>query len=708
MTGRLAGGEPRPPSDAVDLRELTAALRHGAPWIAGCVAAGLALAWGVNTFAGRSYEGKATLLLRSAPAGAVAALGGKDGGSAGGLASVLGMSSAFDTEKEILTSRSVIGAVVDSLGLQATVTEPAGTPLARVVSSASWPAEMEDAGRTYVFSRKGDGYAVDGPGAPETARPGVPFAVAGGRVTLAAGELPEAFTLRVVRREAAIDRVHRKLTVEGKGGDVAELAFEAQDPATAAAVPNALMGLYLARRKTTDRGVNQHRYEFLTHHTDSIAGALAQAEAALRAHQQRTGVLDAQLSARTEVEQSMELRSALEELRTDSRGLREILAEPTPSIDRLAGYPPLMRAPAFHSLTNQRVELGRRITELRERRTERDPDMAVLLQQSRDIEAEMTSFARSYLRGLDAQEAEVQRALGGYEGSLATLPAAAEEGNRLQREVKRLSETLVALQTQMVQTRLAAIAEGGDVRPVDRAVEPRRPSFPIPVLSYGVGMVGGLFFGIAAAVAAAFARPRVRQAWEAELASGTPAFQLTAGQPLLLGGVDRARTVMVVPVGEDANAWAVAERLASTSALQGRSTVLADVYSIPEGAAAALLGAGTAAKGGAIADPHALPDAATDGGYVMWRANGDRSAGAVRTALETLEGRFDRVVVALPSLDAPQTVALLSPERPVVLAGRVTSLTRPALRDAAGLLRRLGIATAGVVLEERRRAPRDA
>ena len=47
-----------------------------------------------------------------------------------------------------------------------------------------------------------------------------------GRVTLAAGPLPERFTIKFEDREDAITRLDDRLSVEKKGGELAEIVRE--------------------------------------------------------------------------------------------------------------------------------------------------------------------------------------------------------------------------------------------------------------------------------------------------------------------------------------------------------------------------------------------------------------------------------------------------------------------------------------------------
>ena len=104
-------------SEGVELREITAALRRGWYWIAGAAALGLLAGYLVLVRVPPQYEARTMVLIRSqvTPSqGALSSLTGLLGGGGSG-------SSTVDTEIALLQSRTVLGAVVDSLGLQVDV-----------------------------------------------------------------------------------------------------------------------------------------------------------------------------------------------------------------------------------------------------------------------------------------------------------------------------------------------------------------------------------------------------------------------------------------------------------------------------------------------------------------------------------------------------------------------------------------------------------
>lgn len=688
--------------EAVDLREIGGAIRRNAIWIIGGASLGLILALAITFSLPPQYQAASTVLVRSgeqAPS-ALARVGALVGGLPGGV-----RSSDLDTELQLLTSRALIGEVVDSLELQSQILEPEKMSPHSIFAGAEYAPVLTSA--VYEFRRRGGSYEVSGPGASGLAVPGVPYHLPGAVLTMRRSGLPETFTAEIVGREDAIDRVQTNLTAANPGGDVVQLAFRARDPQMAAAVPNALVAHYLRRRRTSDRGVNQRRFEFLTNQADSIAAELAMAEVSLRRQQEGSGIIDPEAVGRADLERVMSLRAELEAIEVEARALEQIITQSTSgeiSARQLAAYPTFLRNGAINSLLSRLLELETRRVELLERRTDRDPDVVAVTKTIDALEDQLVALSQSYRSGLLRQREALRRELGQYRQEVASLPGQAQENTRRRRDVARLSETLLALQAQMVEARLAAISEGGDVRQIDRAVVPRKPSFPNPLLNSAGGLLAGLFFGVVGAVVFSQVRRRIFEPWEAELATGLPAARFDPQLPLFFPAVAAVRTVLLLPVGRTALASRVGEHIAATAALRGTDVVFADMrgtdgYHAPVGQSVA--NGGPAALSGLGPDSKALtPVAAANGvDYPVYRRNGrGTSALEIRETLSQLEARYSLVVAVLPELADPVSVALMIPERSTVLVAE-RGVARSDLQEVIALLNRMGIASAGVVID---------
>lgn len=689
-------------NDGVELREITAALRRGWYWIAGAGVLGLLAGYLVLQRVSPEYEARTMVLIRSqtnATTGALSALTGLLGGGSSG-------SSTLDTELAILQSRAVMGAVVDSLGLQAEVLDPDTTTAIELFSQIRIAPDAR--GAEYRFEREGDGYRVSGAGPATRVAPGGELRVPGAALTLRAGALPPAFTVLLRDRESAISSVASTLEVGSGNGDAVDLRVRAGEPRMAAAVLNQMVQEYLRRRKTSDRGVNQHRYEFLSAHIDTIRTQLATAEGELRMHQERSGVLDPQATGQAELTRAMEVQAELEAADVDARSIGQILqrgGDRSEIAREVAAYPGLLSNGAVVDIYSRLMQLETDRSELLGVKTERDPAVVAVGQTIAHLEGQLQQLATDYLAGLTRRRQQLQAELQGYRGALGGLPQQAELSYRREREVTRLSETLIALQSQLVQARLDALTEGGDVRQIDPAVPPGSPAFPNPALTLGGGMLGGLFFGMIAAVGMGRRRQRVSEPWEVELATGVPALLFDPRLPLSFPARGASRVVLVVPLSPRASSLKVAEHIARIDALQGRNPVLAEL-----GGGAPRVGAPAPVP--VLADGTAVAER-SDGltvmrdGYARYPATPGAAPAGARVVLETLEERFSTIVAVLPGLESRETVSVLDGSRPTVLVLRAGELTRDALEARVKICRQLDLRILGVVIVPRRRGDAD-
>ena len=690
-------------SDGVEIREVAAALRRGWYWIVGGGALGLLAGFLVISSVAPQYEAGTLVLIRSptaSPTGALAQLSGLIGGATGGSGS-----STLDTELAILQSRAVVGAVVDSLGLQVEVVHPASSSAAALFSRVAVDARARTG--EYRFERAGAAYRVSGPGVETTVAPGAEVRLPDAALALRDRGLPEEFTVAIRNREKAIEAVTGAVNVGAETGDAVDLRFRAREPQVAASVLNLMVTEYLARRRTSDRGVNQNRYEFLSAHVDTIRSQLAAAEGALRVHQEQSGVLDPALAGETELTRAMEVKAAYEDADVEARAIQQILGgsrDRSVAAREVAAYPGLLSNGAVVDLFSRIMELETERSALLGTKTEQDPEVQAYGETIRHLEDQLLQLGRDYLAGLNRQRQILGTELTGYRSTLAALPSDVEQSLRREREVLRLSETLIAVQSQLVQARLDAMSEGGDVRQIDAAVPPVDPAFPSPPLTLGGGLLGGLFFGVVAAVVLGRRGRRVHEPWEVELATGLPATMLSPHLPLTFPDRAGSRTLLVIPLGSAPVSLRVAEEIARTDALQGKNPLLAELGGTPSRVSAPVaVPAGSLAEGTALAERGDGLTVVRDG-VARYPASPNASQASARVVLETLEERFGTIVAVVPGLESRDTVSVLDGTRPAVLVIRAGELSGEALEARAKPCRQLDVRILGVVVVPIRRA----
>jgi tyrosine-protein kinase Etk/Wzc len=687
-------------TSGVELREISAAILRGRIWIAAGAAVGLLVGAAVAFGIAPRYEARTSVLIQSETDNGISALSklsGLLGGMGGGLSG-----SKLETEVAIFQSRTVIGEVVDSLGLQVEVLEPAAAAPLALFSAVRVDARTE--GHEYSFERAGNGYEVSGDGFRGTAVPGTAVRLPDAVLTLAATGLPAKFRIELMDRESAVDKVEKALDLSTEQGDLVEVKFRAKAPAVSAGVLNGMVSTYLRRRTTTDRGTNQHRYEFLSEHVDSITHQLMRAEEALRQDQETSGVLDPEVQGQTELERAMEVQAELEGTAVEARALEQIVARGRSgghiAARELAAYPSLLKNPAVADQLSRLLEMETQRTKLLGSVRENDPQIGTLNRMISEADSQLMLLAENYLSGLHRQEEGLRRDLASYRSRLGVLPAKAETAYRRQREVKRLSETLIAIQSQLVQAQLDAITEGGQVRQVDVAVRPDRPAFPNKPLSLFGGLLGGIFFGIVGGVAAGRRREVLHEAWEVELATGVRAVDFNPRLPLGYGEAGSGQTLLIVPVGGGDSSVGVGEQIARTAALQGENPVLADLrgVGVREGSlrAATPIAVPALREGEESGERGSLT--VVKDGVARYPAAGSTSNATPRAILETLEERYTPVIAVLPSMESPEAVGALRPGRQVVLSAVAGRVSRTELAATVALCRQMEVRPVGVVV----------
>lgn len=650
-------------ADRIDVIELAHAVRRGWRALALCTILGTAAGVAVLMFAPRRFAGSASIVVKAAPTSGAGSVLAKLG--LGDAVPGLGAASPLETEVAILSSRALVGHVVDSLKLQASVTTPRSVAARDVIGELLLASAFQKAAYT-IEHTTGAQYQLTSGDTKITADAGKPVVLPQGTIVLRADtSLPPNFTLLLLDREEAIAATQSRLAItKTTGSEVISLAFQAADSMTAAAVPNALVADYLVRRRTVDRGANAYRAAFVSAQIDTIGRQLAAAEDSLRRFQEKTGVLQPELQGKLQLDQAAEIRTQIGAVDIERGALSQLasqIASGQMTARQLAVYPAFLRSAAINELLGQLVKVETDRTQLLGRRLETDREVMALSQSASDIENQIKALANSYKTSLDRQRVDLTAQLDTIRYALGTFPGAVESSGRLQRQAKQLALTYSALQGQLVEARLAAIGEGGDVKPLDLATAPKKVVFPKKLLTLGLGTGAGLFVGIIMALFAGMLGRYVEDPQAIERTTGVPALLLETSVPLLVSGGTISRTLLLVPIDGLVSTAGVAERLARVALSRGSEPAVLD------------LSGTSATKSMALV---------TDLNATMAR----------------LEAEHGMVIVRLPSLAADETAAALRPERSVLFVAPPGRLERRVLVDAIQTLRRLDVPCAGVVV----------
>lgn len=465
----------------LDFKVIASSVRRRASVVVAGVLAGAALGGAILLLVPPRFDSRAMVLIRTTNVDPAAAVRARMGAVAELLPGALGGASdeELSTELALLSSRATMGAVVDSLKLQIVPRSPG-----RVA-----PAALVDSIRLV----------------PARFRPQ--------KVSLRAGSnvLPQGVVwarqpakVKLLDHEDAVDEMSKRLTVRRVAGNAVEIGYRGRDSITSALVPNLLAGIYMSRRKTVDRGLNQRRLEFLAARADSVHDDLRRSADRLARVAAANGLdMGPDIGTRALAEEMGGLAARLSEIRADEGALDSLVdAARRRGMDArwLAGFPALLRSPALNDIVGQIARLETERTVLLSRVPAVAPQ-AVALERARDsLAMQLLPIAESYRASLARQRMSLERDLSRARARLALLPAQTAAVTKEQAELARLTQLNVGMGAQVLEARLAALLEGGDVRLIDPAVSPRRVSFPrtLPTLAVCIlaGLAAGLLFAL--------------------------------------------------------------------------------------------------------------------------------------------------------------------------------------------------------------------
>lgn len=464
---------------------------------------------------------------------------------------------------ELVRSRSVMGAVVDSLGLQLVATEPddpafAPTKLAGVQIDPRVGADsvLIDFGAEHVTARF--------EGRKATARYGDALRLGVMRFTVPARPAVTQATIAVRPREQSIGSLQTALLVTPRTGtDVIEISYQSTDRTLAARVVNSTINSFQTLNVQSAREKSKRRRVFLEDQfarTDSML-IRAQAELANFLSRQQlassASKLQAEQSAmitlqgrRAELEADQTTYSALvKRLKTGSDSDRE------EALRALATSPALGDNPAVSSLFSQLNNYQFRLDSMTTGpfpAAATNPDVIQLRSLIKTAQGQLIQAVNSHLASIEARMASLG-ALSAQSGqSIQLLPAMAEEEMRLTRRVDALSTQSDQLRQDYQRAKMAEEVEAGDIDVVDLAAVPYTPLWTAATIKLGIGFLLGLMLGVGLAFLLESLNTSIRRPEDIETALHLPGLavipRLTPAVPrrrlggLLKGGKSQGNT----------------------------------------------------------------------------------------------------------------------------------------------------------------------
>lgn len=398
---------------------------------------------------------------------------------------------------ELLRSRGLIGAAVDSIGFRLKPDYRGFAP--RLLSGASVDpaAPLDTLQLTFtaegMTARNLQGEVRDVPYGEPVQFDGVAFTVAGPPKT-------DEGTWVVDPREKAIDRVMEKLNVRlGDQTHVARITFESPNPLVAQQLVNAVIAEF--QKLDADIALNRarRRREFLETQLQLADSTLRRNQYLLSRQRGGGGVLSAEEELEARRSNRMALQAEKSELEAERRSQQTLLDRldvPDPAIRRttlrsLAASPAITANPIVDELFRQLVAYQVTYDSLTTgawRKSEDNPDVQRLDQLISSTEAELVDVVRSHVDALGQRIAALDQ--------LQTVTAG--EMSLIQ-EVETFEKLADQLREELNRARMAEAAEIGEVEVVDYAALPYEPVDQLELLKLVLGLMVGLGLGMGVA-----------------------------------------------------------------------------------------------------------------------------------------------------------------------------------------------------------------
>lgn len=434
------------------------------------------------------------------------------------------------SEIEILTSRSVLSAVVDSLGLRF-LPEDAGVSRDHIATSVQIAAATPP-GR-YTLTSQGDSVVLRGPGEAILATgPQAGYLAAPGISLALAPALPrEVVAFDLLTEDGALEALRRGLNAQQvRGTSLIRARYSDTDPQRAAEVLNVLAAAYRQHSAGQEREGAAHRREVIAQQLAALGDSMVAAQDALLEYQRQSrsldpkvegeavaaALLDAQNNLRTLKFQESLLTAVLLSLRTEGAG--------TDAFRRLValGGDVLPGAQALYDRLQQLETERQKLTASRYGFTAQGPEVQVLDSLIAASKAEALGITQESLNLLgtkraaaEARQAELQRRVG-------ELPAQAMTFQRLQQRVDAVQRIADVLVQKFYESLIPDSGGTGGVDVVDPAVPPALPD-PLPGRSrLFFGLLVGFALGVGAAFGLEYLDATIRYPWDAQSLVGLP------------------------------------------------------------------------------------------------------------------------------------------------------------------------------------------
>jgi capsular exopolysaccharide synthesis family protein len=394
----------------------------------------------------------------------------------------------YETQIDIIRSRSVAARVVDKLGLDTSVPSAAAQDESSNNESAApgvvhgWTSELASWVRSWKQLLPPVWRAPEKPNiAPQSPR------------------------------DAAINAIIGGLQVTGgRESEVLQIRYVSTDPNLAAQVANAVAQAYIAFGLESRSSNVQQATGFLRQRIDELKLKLEKSEQALQEFQQAEGLVDTQNREKIVGAQLGSLTAELIKAQTARSQAEARYNQVKSYVANRSDYESLVTVignPLVLDAHRARVEMERRVSELGERYGEKHPRMRAALADSKQAEFRLRSevekavdTVRKEFEVAKAQERELKNIIDAQQAEMRTLSGKAFTLAKFEREVEANRQLYESFVARFKEADIADEYDVSNVRIIDEAKVPAGSFKPnrqrMVFISVLIGLLLGVFLAI--------------------------------------------------------------------------------------------------------------------------------------------------------------------------------------------------------------------
>lgn len=408
---------------------------------------------------------------------------------------------------ELVRSRSVMGAVVDSVGLQLVAIDP-NDPAFAATMLADVHVDPRMGADSIMLDFAPDKVTAEFASRKASARYGDVLRLGAVQFTVPARPVVTKATIAVRMREQAIGALQTGVLVTPRAGtDVIQIAYQSTNRALAARVVNSVITSFQTLNVQSAKEKSKRRRVFLEEQFARTDSMLTRAQAELANFRSRQQL--ASSASKLEAEQSamITLEGRRAELEADRNTFAALLSKLKAGDD--AGRAEALRALASSPALGDNPSVGQLFSQLNNYQFRLDsmttgpwaaapsnPDVLQLRTLIKSSQVNLVQAVTSHLASIEARMGALST-LSSHSGqSIQLLPAMAEEEMRLNRRVEALSTQSDDLRQDYQRAKMAEEVEAGDIDVVDPAAVPYTPLWTAATIKLAIGFLLGMMLGV--------------------------------------------------------------------------------------------------------------------------------------------------------------------------------------------------------------------